>query len=413
MSSATTVGIRMATDADWDLITTLDERGFGYTAEGDREPVRAVFEPERTTLAALEDQTVGLASIYSLSMSVPGGALVPTAGVTWVCVQPTHRRQGVLTAMMRAQLEQVRDRGEEPVLALFASDPGIYGRFGYGLASRALSVSIPTQRGDLAWAVDPEPGLVARLAEPREVRPLLEELARRVAAYRAGGLVRSSQWWDLHLHDDPTMRDGYTALRALLVEDAAGPRAYALYRTKIDWGELTGGGDLLVRELGYVDAPAATALWRTLLGHDLIRTVSVPSLPLDDPLMWLLGDVRSPRPRLSDRLFVRIVDVPGALQARSYATAVDVVLDVSDAFAPWAGGRFRLTAGPEGATCTPTSDAPDIALGAAELGAIYLGDTPLGALADAGRVRELSSGAVAATARSFQGPRAAWCPFFF
>jgi predicted acetyltransferase len=407
------IDVRTATADDWGLVKTLDERTFGFTATGERELERRVCELDRTVFGTADGVEVALGSIYSLSMSVPGGTLVPTAGVTWVGVQATHRRRGILTAMMRRLVDDTRDRGKEPLLALWASDPGIYGRYGYGMATRALGLSIPTQRGRLSWAADPEPGLTVRMADAADARDAQVTVARRVAEHRAGGLVRTDPFWDLHLEDGPADRGGASAARAFVVDDADGPRAYARFRTKIAFDKPVAAGELGIREVGYIDPQAAALLWRTLLGHDLIGTVTTRNLPLDDPLLWLLEDPRSAQPMVKDGLHVRIIDVPHALETRSYATPIDVVLDLDDPFAPWCTGRYHLSGGPDGATCTTTQDAADVALGAAELGAVYLGGTPLSVLADAGRVRELTPGAVASASRALLADRAPWCPFVF
>jgi predicted acetyltransferase len=315
--------------------------------------------------------------------------------------------------MMRRMVDDTRARGTEPLMALYATDPGIYGRFGYGIATQAVSVTVPTQRGRLAWAPDPEPGLRVRMVVPADVRQELAEISRRVAAHRAGGVVRTEPFWDLHLDDDPEHRYGGSAARGFLVEDDNGPRAFATYRTNITWEQPVAAGELRLREAGYVDPQAAALLWKTLLGHDLIGTVVARNLPVDDPLLWLLGDPRSAQPVVKDAVHLRIVDVPRALAARTYAVPIDVVLDLHDAFAPWCTGRYRLTGGPDGATCMPTTDAGDVRLGASELGAIYLGGTRLTELADAGRVEELTPGAVRSTSLAFLADRAPWCPFIF
>jgi predicted acetyltransferase len=407
------VDVRIATEDDWGLIRTLDERSFGFSSSSERLLERAVFEFDRTVLAGVDGQTVGLGSVYSLMLSVPGGAVVPMGGVTWVGVQATHRRRGVLRAMMRRMVDDARDRGTEAVLGLFALDPGIYGRFGYGPASHAFDVSIPTQRGDLAWAGPVEPGLTVRMADPLEVREAIVAVAERVARHRAGGLVRSPAFWDLHFEDNSDDRGGGSARRAFLVEDAKGPRAYALFRTKIDFIQPVPTGDLIVRELGYVDPAAATLLWQTLLGHDLVSKVSAWNVPVDDPVLWLLGDPRSPKPTLEDGLHLRIIDVPRALEARTYALPVDVVFELDDPFAPWCAGSYRLTAGPDGVSCASTGDPADLGLGAAELATTYLGGTALTVLADAGRVRERTPGAVAALSHALMSDRQPWCPFIF
>src|SRR3954447_982771 len=358
--------IRGATADDWDVISRLDERSFGFTASGTRDTERALFEFDRTVLAVADGREVGLGSVFSLAMSVPGGRLLPTAGVTWVGVLATHRRRGVLTSMMRRMLEGARDNGD-PVAALWASDPAIYGRFGYGIATRALSLTIPTTRGTLGWA-PPSEGLEVGMTEAVDVRADIVTVAERVAGHRAGGIVRSTAFWDAHLQDRPEDRGGQSAARAFVVRDDAGPRAFAVFRTSIAFTEPVAAGDLSVREIGYVDPDAAARLWRTLLGHDLIGRVSVRNLPVDDPLLWLLSDPRSPQATVKDGLHVRLVDVPRALESRTYAQPVDVVLDLADPFAPWCAGRYRLTAGPDGASCTPTSDSADLALRGAELG---------------------------------------------
>jgi predicted acetyltransferase len=408
-----TIDVRGATEDDWGLVCTLDERSFAFSAASDRDVERRAFELDRAVLGRADGLEVGIASIFSLTMSLPGGALVPMAGVTWVGVQPTHRRRGVATAMMRRLVDDTRARGTESVMGLWALDPGIYGRYGFGAATRALKLTIPTSRDQLAWAREPEPGLRLRMAEAAEVRADLTHVAQRVAGHRAGGLVRSEALWDVHLEDKPDRRGGASSRRAFVVDDADGPRAYATFRTKIRFDEPVPTGDLRVQELGYDDPQAAALLWRTLLGHDLISMVDVWNLPVDDPLLWLLADPRSPRPTLQDGVHLRVIDVPRALEARTYATPLDVVIDVDDPFAPWCTGRYRLTGGPDGASCTPTRDSADIGLGAAELGAVYLGGIRLSVLADAGRVRELTPGAIESASRALVADREPWCPFIF
>src|SRR4051812_11442033 len=100
------------------------------------------------------DRVAPPAGIYSRTMTVPGGT-VPCAGVTWVTVSPTHRRQGVLTAIMRRQLTELHEQEREPVAALWAAEYPIYGHFGYapatwrgGLTGRTERLTIPAG-GDL------------------------------------------------------------------------------------------------------------------------------------------------------------------------------------------------------------------------------------------------------------------------
>jgi predicted acetyltransferase len=190
-------------------------------------------------------------------------------------------------------------------------------------------------------------------------------------------------------------------------------RGYAAYRTKGEWTDSGPNGTVRVMELVALDADAHGALWRFLLGIDLMRTVSYDNLPPDDPLPARLRDPRRLRGSVSDGLYVRLLDVPRALTSRSYAAPARAVVEVVDEFGGWAAGRWLLDVSPEGANCVPTTESADVTLGAAELGATHLGDTTLRVLYGAGRVDEHTAGTVAALSRAFAGDRAAWCPEIF
>jgi predicted acetyltransferase len=142
-------------------------------------------------------------------------------------------------------------------------------------------------------------------------------------------------------------------------------------------------------------------------------------LPVDDPLLDLLADSRLGRPRLSDGLWIRLVDVPRALARRHYACPVDVVIEVSDELCPQNQGRWRLTAttvsAPSGfsGTCERTSAPADLVLPVRALGAAYLGGTRLGPLAAAGLVTEVTPGSLAALSTAMSWDPAPWCPMIF
>ena len=182
---------------------------------------------------------------------------------------------------------------------------------------------------------------------------------------------------------------------------------------KESWTSAGSDNETGIREAVATDPAAHRLLWEVLLSTDLIGTTAYGNLPIDDPLLHHLSDPRRALPSIGDAFFVRLVDLARALTSRTYALPVDVVLGVEDPFAPWNSGRWRLSAGPDGVTCAPTTEAADLSLDARELGAIYLGGTSLRALADAGLVEEHRAGAVDATARAFLSPRAPWCPIVF
>jgi predicted acetyltransferase len=382
---------------------------------------RTVFEFDRSLAALDGDEIVGTAAAYSFRLTVPGGA-VNAAGVTFVSVLPSHRRRGILSAMMRHQLGDIAARGE-PVAALFASESVIYGRYGYGPASGQLSLTIRSREGALNPAVAPGAATGAgpvqlRAAPPADLRSELAKVYDSVLPHRPGMIARDERWWQNVLADAEFARRGMSPLRCLLAGDDSGPRGYALYRTRPGWDD--DGlpyGSLSVLELIAADGAATAALWADLLTRDLIGEVSARKRPVDDPLLDMLADRRRARPYLTDGLWVRLTDVPAALCRRRYCCAADVVLEVADDLLPANAGRWRLQCpGPADgapASCERTTAAADITLPVAALAAGYLGGGRLGALAAAGLVTEHTQGAVAALSAALYSDPAPWCPSGF
>ena len=362
-----------------------------------------VLDPELTLGAWDGDTMVATAGWHDLRMTVPG-AVVPVAGVTWVSVASTHRRQGLLTSLMTRQLADLRGRGRA-VAALWASQPGIYGRFGYGPASWQLAAEV-TGGAAFAHGVDVSGLRVV-------VGPIEQDLAPAYDAAwgdRPGWFARTPEWWAYRLMDHEGVRGGQSSLRAVL----DGDRGYALYRTKGDWGPGGATGTVTVGEVVATDAVTEARLWRFLLDLDLVTTVRATREPVDAPLLHLVSDVRRLEPRLSDGLWVRLVSVPDALPLRRYASDLDVVLEVADDLCPWNAGCWRLTVSGGEARCTSTDEAPDLALDVRELGAAFLGGTSLATRAAAGLVTEVRAGALARTSVAFGWPgRAPHCPVVF
>jgi predicted acetyltransferase len=326
---------------------------------------------------------------------------------------------------MRRQLDDISDLGE-PVAALFASESAIYRRFGYGIAADQYNLAISTDKRPLALitaaeggrAADPAAAPVLRLAEPQAVRKDLMSVYDTVRAGRPGMLTRSDQWWDVLLADPAFLREGYSPLRCVVAADDTGPRGFALYTGKPDWdSDSVPAHELVVRELFAIDLQACFALWSDLLSRDLVSEVLARMRPTDDPLLHLLTNRRAARPRVSDGLWIRLVDLPAALTRRSYAGQVDVVIDVTDHLLAANSGRWRLRAGgladPAPPTCERVTAEPDIALGIVALGAAYLGGTRLGSLAGAGLVTERRPGALAALSAAMSWDPQPWSPMLF
>jgi predicted acetyltransferase len=380
-------------------------------SDEDVEAWSTVFEPERSIATFDGPSMVGTTAAFTRELTIPGGVMT-VAGVTAVSVLPTHRRRGLLTEMMRRQLDDVRTAGES-VAALWASEPVIYGRFGYGLAARHGALTLPTGGARLRPGL-PTPAGRTELLEPAAAIERIAPLYERQRRVRVGHLDRAGAWWRRRVHDPEAHRDGRGALRAAVHEAPDGTvDAYALYGVRLDWNESGPNSAVIVREI-VADGPEATAgIWSFLLGLDLTRTLEAWPVAPDEPFFDLVEGPGRPVVRVGPNLFVRLVDVDAALAARTYGAPLEAVFEVDDPFCPWNAGRHRLTWDGATATCAPTGDAPDLALGAADLGAAYLGGTSLAALAGIGRVRELRPGTLDPVARAFRTAREPWCPEIF
>src|SRR4051812_22705878 len=99
-----------------------DQRGFGMgPARPGASRSWAEAELDRTRVAFEGGEIVGVSRNYSFELTLPGGAQVPAAAVSWVAVMPTHRRQGVLTRLIAALHDDARAR-DEPAAILTASE---------------------------------------------------------------------------------------------------------------------------------------------------------------------------------------------------------------------------------------------------------------------------------------------------
>jgi predicted acetyltransferase len=372
-----TTPIRRATEADLPAMFTADGRAFGeeYSAE-DIDDLRTLIDPDRFLVACdpADGSIVGITGDFPFDVTLPGGTVLPVPGVSWVSVAVTHRRRGVLRALLTEQHRGFVEAGAA-VSLLTASEGGIYGRFGYGVATRHRWVEIARRQAVLRAGV-PDPGGV-RLVGPDELRKAAPEIHRRWAATTPGAVSRSDAWWDELIRDRERHRHGASVLFHMLHPDG-----YASYR--IRRGEQTA---CEVREIVAATEEAHAALWRVLLALDLVDTVRAVR-PVDDPLPEQLTDARRVHTTgLRDGMWARILDLPAALAARRYSVELDVVLEVRDPFLD-RGGRFRLRGGPDGAQCDRVDAAGDaIGIGMAMLGSLLFGGRRAGTLAAAGLVQ--------------------------
>jgi predicted acetyltransferase len=405
-----------------DDVLALDQWAFGFDPTGmDPEWAGAALEWDRVTGAWLpgengDDALAGLCGVFSLLMSVPGPtrplASIPVAGLTWVGVHPQYRRRGVMTALIHNHLRSVASAGREAVSVLFAAEPAIYGRFGYGLATRALTFTVP--RGAALRPVQgAERVQVAFAVSDRAVHTqVVDEVAARVALHRPGSMVRTTPGLRASvLNDPPPMRQGKEPLRIATATLDGRVTGYAIFARESAWSPGGPEGTVHVRELQADDAATEAALWARLSDLDLMAKLSSGRRPVDDRLLHLLVDPRAAVPSLTDGQYVRVVDLPAALEARRYSHAVDVVLEITDSILPGNAGRWHLVAGPDVARCTRTERAPGLVLDIRELGSAYLGGETLAAMAEAGLVQASDAAtltAVSAAFRSHLAPAGCW-----
>jgi len=354
------------------------------------------------TIGAFDPDLVGTARSFDAELTVPGGARLPMAGVTSVGVRADRTRRGVMRALMTTQLDDFAARGV--VFAnLFASEAGIYGRFGYGLATRCRTYSVDRHRARLRPDV-PAGGELELLDLDRafEVCPGVYDRIE----HRPGMMTRPEVLWRLY---ENQARRRSEPMKTVVHHGPDGPDGFAAYFVSAQqahpWSK-----DLEVVHM-FTGTPAAfTGVWRFLLGVDLVDRIVAEERPLDEPIELVLADHRSGTvDGVTDEHWLRLVDVPKALAAREYGHAAPVVLAVTDPLLPGNSGTYRIT--PDGAERTDEPAA--LALDVTTLAMIYLGTWRPSALAGAGRIEVRDPAAPAAADLLFGTRVASWSGTFF
>jgi predicted acetyltransferase len=376
-----------------------------------------VCEPNRWLGAfedAASDLVVGVASAYTVRLTVPGGE-VGAAAVTGVATRPDYHRRGILRALMRRQIDDVRDQGE-PVAVLWASEGAIYQRFGYGMAARDGFIEVATVRTAYTRQLPPE-GRV-RLVGEDEALAIIPAVYDAMRSVTPGAISRTPPWWQTGPIGDPEYSRRGASHKYRVVYEADGQaEGYAVYRIKDDWDHRGPKSVLEVKEAVTTTPRALRELWRYLFEVDLVRTVKALRAPVPNPLQHILLEPRALGLVVNDGLWVRLVDLPAALAGRRYGRADSLVLEVSDAFCPWNAGAWRIeTAGEPWeavARVERTEDQPDLVLDTTDLAAIYLGGIRPTLLAVARRIHERTPGALRRSDVLFAADRTPWCVSMF
>ncbi|MFC9429944.1 GNAT family N-acetyltransferase [Streptomyces sp. NPDC056987] len=414
--------VRTVTEAEFPDWNRALNTGF-LRPPGDAEEMvawrRGGADLTRTRGAFDDGRCVGTFRSFAQELTVPGGAVLSADAVSNVTVSPTHRRRGLLGRMMGADLAQAKERGDT-LATLIAAEYPIYGRYGFGPAASITEWAVDVARSGLdpRWAGPgaEDGGGRIDLVEGADVRKLGPELHERFRARQPGAVGRDERWWLRQTGQAPDI-PGHAWVEPFhaVYRSASGEvEGLATYASDDNWGDAKQPlNTASVRDLIALTPAAERALWRFVCSVDWITTVRTGYRAPDDLLPHFLPDPRAARVvTQADYLWVRILDAVRALEARTYAVPGTLVLEIHDA-AGLAGGRFRLDASPEGASCAPTTEAAGLALDVRELGALYLGDASALRLAALGTVTEERPGAAAVAETLFRTGRRPWCPDVF
>jgi predicted acetyltransferase len=390
------------------------ESGFGWVndeePEGRKERWLKSVDLGRLWAVYDEDRPVATSGNISFELTVVGGQ-VPAGGVTMISVLPSHRRRGILRRVMTHLLDESHDRGE-PVSILWASEEAIYPKFGYGLA--ALHSVFDIERERAVFRGRPAVQGRVRLVDHDEAMKIIPAVYDEVRARTPGMFARSDAWWETNtLYDAPQRRSESGLLYRAVWEHDGRPEAYALYRMKSDWVQGSAAGKVEAFEVMATSPLALREIWRFVFGLDLVSRIEAPFGPADNPLLLMLEQPRRLHLKLHDSLWLRIVDVKPALEARSYASDGTLVLEITDDMYERNSGRWRLDASDGRANVARTQEEPDLALNVTDLASVYLGGFTFSHLARAGRVEEARADAIARADALFMTNVAPWCPEIF
>ena len=405
------IEIRTCIADDWPAFHETMSAAFGGPMDAEaEEPWKRLLDFDKmlaaTTQEAGRECIVGTSGWLPMDMAVPGGEL-PVAAVTMVTVRPTHRRRGILRQMMRRQLDDLHAQGIA-VATLWASEPQIYQRFGYGLGFLKGRIDLDPRRAEFLSTAAPVGQ--TRFLTPQETVELVPSVYERARQGVPGSFRRTPLWWEVQMLDDrPYRRHGASPLFRVALEIDGAVEGYALYRVRSKWDNGLPNNEIdAIEALG--TSPVATReIWRYLLTLDLAGKVRTHRLNAQHPLFLALANVRELHLLVSDGTWVRLVDASAALSARRYGTEGTLTFELVDRFCPWNASVWTLEAGPDGASVKRTTASPELRLSDADLAAMYLGTVPCSQLVLAGRAEELAPGAVRRADRLFHSDVPPWC----
>lgn len=413
-----TIELRQVTDDNFTEWRKAVRQGFGEHVHPDDIARLRNQRVEIDRLVAAVDsrsgRIVGTGGADSYSLTVPGGTTVPMAGVAYVTTSVTHRRQGAFSGMMARIHEAARERGDI-VSGLWASQSHLYSRFDYGLAVNSYDWLIEPRFGAFAHSPDSggsgnsEPHVY--FVDAEEAAVTLPGIYDQMRQQTIGAVDRSAGRWRYGLFDEERVRDGASALFFAICEEGGEQTGYVSYRMRRK-GD-SDMGTLQVEEQVSVTDTAHATLWRFLLDFDLVGKITAENRPADDPLWWMLADPRRLNRKSHDSLWIRLLDVPQALEARTYNTEGRLKIGLVSESQPELAGTYVLDIDDSQASVRKTTDRPDVVMTPGDLSALYLGGATPGPLVEAGRIDILATGSLAKLHGMFATDSAPWCTHYF
>lgn len=412
-----TIELRQVTDENFTEWRKAVRRGFGDHVHPDDVARLRDQRVEIDRLVAAVDSSSGrivaTGGADSHSLTVPGGATLPMAGVAYITTLVTHRRRGAFSEIMARIHETARERGDI-ASGLWASRSHLYGRFDYGLAINSFNWTIEPRFGAFAHApgfgdADTSEAHVY-FVDAEEAAVMLPGIYDQMRRMTPGAVDRNAGRWRYELFDEERIRDGASALFFAICEEGGEQTGYVTYRT-YSKGEFD--LELRVREQVSITDTAHAALWRLLLNFDLVEKITAENRPADDPLWWMLSDPRRLKRESHDSLWLRLLDVPKALEARTYNADGRLKIGLVSESQPEIAGTYVLDIDDSQASVKKTTNRPDVVMTPADLAALYLGGATPGPLVEAGRIDILSAGSLAKLHGMFATASAPWCAHHF
>ncbi|MFJ6391565.1 GNAT family N-acetyltransferase [Streptomyces sp. NPDC091972] len=410
------IDVRPITEAEYPEWLRAVRAGFlrePVVSAAELEARRGQFEPGRFIGAFEGDRCVATFRSFAQEVTAVGGRFVAADAISAVTVTATHRRRGLLTRMMSQDLAAAKERGD--VLAtLIAAEYRIYGRYGFGPATSGTEWTIDVPRAGLDPRGPDLGGGRIDLVDPDDVRKLGPELHDRMRRATPGAISRDDWWWQLNtgaVRTDPKWTEPFFAVYRAPDGTVEGLMTYDVDEKWAD--TMQPANTASVRGLIASTPAAERALWHYLCSIDWVTRVRSGWRAPDDLLPHLLPNPPAAGVSMhADWMWVRILDVVRALEARTYDSEGTLVLEVVDG-SGLAGGRYRLEASPAGASCTATTESADLTLDVRELATLWLGDESAVRLAALGRVREDRAGAGRGADALLRTSRRPWCPDMF